>query len=219
VPAAQAVPLPEGISYAHGAGHGIPYITAHHCVFADGPVTSRTLLVTGGAGAVGNAAIRFAYWGGARLLATASSVEKSRLAGAAGARHVLDYREADYVAQVRTAAPAGVHCVIDVAFGASLATDLDVLAPHGVIVAYASDAPDPSLPVRRLMVANAALRFVLVYNLTTTMISKAVTEITQALQAGALTPLPEDRFALRDITAAHEAVERSAIGKVLVDIP
>ena len=79
--------------------------------------------------------------------------------------------------------------------------------------------PDPTLAVRRLMVANATLRFVLVYKLTTAIVAQAVTEITRALQAGALTPLPEHRFALRDIAAAHEAVERGAVGKVLVDIP
>jgi NADPH2:quinone reductase len=219
VPAGQAVPLPEGVSFAAGAGLGIPYITAHRCVFADGPVAGRTLLVTGGAGAVGNAAIQLAVWGGAQVLATVSSTDKRGLAIAAGVGQVFDYRAADYVALVRAAAPAGVDRVIDVAIGANLATDIDLLAPHGVVVAYASDAPDPNLPVRRLMVANAALRFVLVYNLSTEMISQAVTGITRALQAGALTPLPEHHFPLREIAAAHEAVERGAVGKVLVDIP
>ncbi|HEY5436938.1 MAG TPA: NADPH:quinone reductase [Candidatus Limnocylindrales bacterium] len=219
VPAEQAVPLPEGISFSQGAGLGIPYVTAHRCVFADGAVVGRTLLVTGGAGAVGNAAIQLACWGGAQVLATVSTADKSRLAIAAGAQQVLDYRAADYVAQVRAAAPAGVDRIIDVAIGANLATDLDVLAPHGVIVAYGSDAPDPAVPVRRLMVANATLRFVLVYNLAAAMIAQAVTDITRALQAGALMPLPEHRFALRDIAAAHEAVERGAVGEVLVDIP
>jgi NADPH2:quinone reductase len=218
VPAEQAVPLPDGDSFEQGAGLGIPYITAHRCVFAEGPVAGRTLLVTGGAGAVGNAAIQLACWGGAQVLATVSSAEKSRLAIAAGAREALDYRAADHVAQVRAAAPAGLDRIIDVAVGANLATDLEVLAPHGVIVAYASDGADPTLPVRRLMVANATLRFVLVYNLTAA-IAEAVSDITRALRAGALIRLPEHHFALRDIAAAHEAVEQGAVGKVLVDIP
>ena len=219
VPAEQAVPLPDSVSYSQGAGLGIPYITAHRCVFADGPVAGRTLLVTGGAGAVGNAAIQLACWGGAHVLATASSPGKSRITVAAGAREVFDYREAEYVTRVRTAVPAGIDRVIDVAIGANLAANLDVLAPNGVIVAYASDVPDPTVPVRRLMNANATLRFVLVYNLTREMIAQAVTDITHALQAGALTPLPEHRFALRDIAAAHEAVEGGAVGKVVVEIP
>ena len=211
--------MPEGASYSQGAGLGILYITAHRCVFADGPVKGRTLLVTGGAGAVGNAAIQLACWGGAHVLATVSSADKRRLAVAAGARQVFDYRSADYVAHVRAAAPAGVDRIVDVAVGANLLADLDMLTPNGVVVAYGSDAPDPTLPVRRLMVANASLRFVLVYNLTAGMIAQAVDEVTQALRAGALTPLPEHRFALRDIVDAHEAVDRGALGKVLVDIP
>lgn len=219
VPQEQAVHLPDDVSFAQGAGLGIPYITAHRCVFADGPVAGRTLLVTGGAGAVGNAAIQLARRGGAEVIATVSSAEKARLAAAAGAGYVLDYRANDHVSELRAAAPSGVQRVIDVAIGANLATDLEVLAPHGVIVAYASDGPDPALFVRRLMTANATLRFVLVYNLTAAMIGQAVIEITQALKAGALTPLPEHHFALRDIAAAHDAVEGGALGKVLIDVP
>jgi NADPH:quinone reductase len=218
VPTEQAVPLPGGVSYAQGAGLGIPYITAHRCVFADGPVTGRRILVTGGAGAVGNAAIQLAAWGGADVLATVSSADKGSLASAAGARDVFDYRAADHVERVCAAAPAGVDRVIDVAIGTNLEADLQVLAPHGVVVAYASDAADPTLPVRGLMVNNAMLRFVLVYNLAPSMIMNAVTDITRALRAGALVPLPELHFPLHEIVAAHEAVERGVVGKVLVDI-
>ncbi len=218
VPADQAVPLPPGISYAQGAGLGIPFITAHRCVFADGPVTGRSVLVTGGAGAVGNAAIQLAAWGGAEVLATVSSADKGRLALAAGARLVFDYHAPDHVASVRSAAPAGVDRVVDVAIGTNLATDLQVLARDGVIVAYASDAADPTLPVRGLMVNNATLRFVLVYNLAPSKIMDAVTDITRALEAGALVPLPELHFPLHEIVAAHEAVEGRVTGKVLVDI-
>lgn len=219
VPAHQAVPLPDGISFAQGAGLGIPFITAHRCVFAGGSVAGRTLMVTGGAGAVGNAAIQFAVRGGARVFATVSSEEKGRLAAAAGATHILDYRAPDFVAAVRAIAPEGIDRIVDVAIAGNLAADLDVLAPHGTVVAYASDAPDPILPVRRLMVANARLEFVLVYNLTPAMLDRAVGEITDALREGALRPLPELHFPLAEIAAAHEAVERHAAGKVLVDIP
>lgn len=219
VPEHQAVPLPDGVSFAQGAGLGIPFITAHRCVFAGGPVAGRTVMITGGAGAVGNAAIQLAALGGARVLATVSSEEKRRLATAAGAIHVLDYRAPDFAAAVRAIAPEGIDRIVDVAIAGNLAADLDVLAPHGAVVAYASDAPDPILPVRRLMAANARLEFVLVYNLTRAMLDQAVDEITDALRAGALRPLPELHFPLAEIAAAHEAVERHAPGKVLVDIP
>ena len=219
VPAHQAVPLPDDISFAQGAGLGIPFITAHRCVFGGGPVAGRTLLVTGGAGAVGNAAIQLAVRGGARVLATASSEAKRGLATAAGAAHALDYRDPDHVAAVHAIAPEGVDRIVDVAIAGNLAADLDVLAPHGTVVAYASDAADPILPVRRLMVANARLEFVLVYNLTPAMLDRAVGDITDALREGALRPLPELHFPLAAIAAAHEAVEQHAVGKVLVDIP
>ena len=219
VPAHQAVPLPDRVSFAQGAGLGIPFITAHRCVFAGGPVAGRTVLVTGGAGAVGNAAIQLAARGGARVLATVSSEEKRGLAAAAGAVHVLDYRAPDFVAAVRAVAPEGIDRIVDVAIARNLAADLDVLAPHGTVVSYASDAPDPILPVRRLMVANARLEFVLVYNLTRAMLDRAVDEVTSALREGALRPLPELHFPLSEIAAAHEAVARQTLGKVLVDIP
>ena len=219
VPAHQAVPLPDGVSFAQGAGLGIPFITAHRCVFAGGPVAGRTLMVTGGAGAVGNAAIQLAARGGATVLATVSSEEKRRLAAAAGAAHVLDYRTPDFAAAVRAIAPEGIDRIVDVAIAGNLGADLDVLAPHGTVVAYASDAADPVLPVRRLMVANARLEFVLVYNLTPAMLDRAVGDISDALREGALRPLPELHFPLAQIAAAHEAVEQHAVGKVLLDIP
>ncbi len=219
VPSAQAVMLPDGIGFDVGAGLGIPFVTAQHCVFADGPVAGRTVLVTGGAGAVGNAAVQLAKRGGARVIATISSEEKARLAAHAGADHVLDYRAPDYVAQVRRIAPDGVDRIVDVAIAANLSDDIDVLVGHGTIVSYATDAPDPAIPVRRLMTANAHLEFVLVYNLTREQREAAVNAVSEALRVGGVRPMPEHHFPLDRIADAHEAVERHALGKVLVDIP
>jgi len=78
VPSAQAIRLPAGIPMGQAAGIGIPFITAHRCLFADGDVSGLTVLVTGGAGAVGNAAVQLARWRGARVLTTVSSDEKGR---------------------------------------------------------------------------------------------------------------------------------------------
>ncbi|MDA8202223.1 MAG: NADPH:quinone reductase [Chloroflexi bacterium] len=219
IPSDQAVPLPDGVGFDQGAGLAIPFITAQHCLFADGPLDGRTVLITGGAGAVGNAAIQLAKRGGARVIATASSPEKERLASEAGADHVVDYRDPAHVDQVRRIAPDGVDRIVDVAIAANLPTDIDVLIGHGTIVSYAIDAPDPTIPVRRLMTANARLEFVLVYNLTPQQMRDAVAGVGEALAAGALRPLPEHHFPLERIADAHEAVERHVLGKVLVDIP
>jgi NADPH:quinone reductase-like Zn-dependent oxidoreductase len=218
VPAEQAVRLPDTITYEQGAGLGIPYITAHHCVFGDGPVDARTLLVTGGAGAVGSAAIQLASWGGARVLATVSSPAKGVIATASGADAVLGYRDEGFLAALATAAPDGVHRVVDVALGANLAADLSVLRRGGTIVTYASESADPVVPTRQLMTENVTLRFVLVYTLAPSQLAHAVADITAALDDGALHELPRHVFGLDETAAAHEAVEAGAVGKVLVEI-
>ena len=216
VPAAQAVHLPDRVSWEQGAGLGIPYITAHWCLFGDGPLAGRTVLVTGGAGAVGHAAVELARDAGARVIATVSSDEKAALARAAGADAVLNYRDPGFLAALKDAAPDGVDRVVDVALGANLDADLSVLRPHGTIVTYAVEAQDPVVPVRRLMGGNVNLRFMLVYGLPAAVIEAAVRDISEALDRGHLTRLPEHDFSLRDVVAAHEAVESGAVGKVLV---
>ena len=191
VPSEQAVRLPDTTTYEQGAGLGIPYITAHRCVFGDGPVDGWTLLVTGGAGAVGSAAVQLAAWGGAeRVLATVSSAAKGEIASASGADVVLDYRAPGFAEALVAAAPEGVHRVVDVALGANLDADLSVLRRGGTIVTYASEGNDPVVPTRRLMTENVTLRFVLVYTLAPSQLAHAVRDITSALEDGALHELP-----------------------------
>ena len=218
LPAEQAVPLPEGISLDQGAGLGIPAMTAHRCLFADGPIDGEAVLVHGGAGAVGHAAIELARHAGARVAATVSSAEKAGLAVAAGAELVVDYRREDVVGAVRAWAPDGVARIVDVDVVANLAVDAQVLAAEGVIAAYAVSR-DPVVLGRELMVLNAVLRSVLVYTMPAEAKRAAVTTITLALRDGALSQLPVTRFPLEEIAAAHDAVEQGAVGKVLVDIP
>ncbi|PTL83437.1 NADPH:quinone reductase [Vitiosangium sp. GDMCC 1.1324] len=219
VPSAQAVHLPEGISFSQGAGLGIPYLTAHRCLFGDGGVQGRTVLVSGGAGAVGHAAIQLARWAGARVITTVSSEEKARIASDAGAHGVLNYRDADFREKLKAAAPGGIHHVVEVALGANLEAMLPALAPHAVIWTYATEEKDPVLPVRALMTNNLSIRGMLVYGLTAQMLEDGVRDVTAALRAGALEPLPEHRFTLEQTAAALDAVKKNAVGKVLIDIP
>ena len=217
LPSRQAVRLPDGVSYEVGAGLGIPAMTAWHCLFADGSLDGRTVLVAGGAGAVGNAAVALARRDGATVVATASSPEKAALASAAGAHAVVDYRADDAAAQVRAAAPDGVSRIIEVALGANVALDLAVLAPRGVVSTYADD--ELRTPTRPLMVANATLQFVLVYGLADGALDAAAAGVSAALADGTLRGLPVTRFALADVAAAHAAVESRTSGKVLLDLP
>jgi NADPH2:quinone reductase len=215
VPARQAVPLPDGASFELGASLGVPAMTAHRCLFADGPVAGKTVLVAGGAGAVGHYAIELAKLAGARVVTTVSSPDKASLAAKAGADLVVNYRDADVADQIRQFAPA-VDRVVEVALGANLALDLAVSGPSTVVVSYAADGSDPVLPVRACMTANVTLRFVLLYGVPAAALDAAVAGVTSALAAGALTELPAHRFALTEIAAAQEAAEAGAVGKVIV---
>jgi NADPH2:quinone reductase len=218
VPSSQAVAFSADDDL--GASLGIPALTAYHCLLADGPIAGSTVLVAGGAGAVGHAAIELARWAGARVVTTVSSEEKAALARAAGADAVVNYRSSDAVEQIRAAAPDGVVRVVEVALGPNLELDLAVAAPHAVISSYAgSPGDDASLPVRRLMAPNLVLRFVLVYTIRPAALAAAVTGVSAAVAAGSLTTLPLHRFPLERAADAHDAVQSGAVGKVVIDIP
>jgi NADPH2:quinone reductase len=219
VPEHAAVPLPDSASAELGASLGVPAITAHRCLFADGPVEGKTVLVAGGAGAVGHFAIELAKRAGARVIATVSGPQKAELAAKAGADLVVNYREPDAAEQIASfAGPAGVDHVVEVALGANLQLDLAVVRrPDARIVTYAAEPADPVLPVRACMTANVVLRFVLLYGVPPEALRQAARDISAALAEGALTELPVIKFSLDEIAAAHEAVEGGAVvGKVLV---
>jgi NADPH:quinone reductase len=214
VPEDQAAPIPDGVSAELAASLGVPALTAHRCLFADGPLHGRSVLVAGGAGAVGHFAIELAKRAGARVAATVSGPAKAELAARSGADLVVNYKDADAADQLAPFAPADR--VIEVALGANLKLDLALSGPQTTIVTYASEAADPVLPVRAAMTANVSLRFVLLYGVPLATLRLAAADITQALADGALTELPVTRFGLDEIAAAHEAVEGGAVGKVLV---
>jgi NADPH2:quinone reductase len=218
VPSRQAVALPPEISLELGAGLGIPAITAHRCLFADGALSGAKILVHGGAGAVGHAAIELGRWHGAHVAATVSSEEKAELARAAGAELVINYRSEPAGDRVRAWAPDGVARIVEVNLPANISLDTEVLANGGVVSCYT--APDRGVELSRsLMVLGARIAFVLVYTVPLEAKLAAVADISQALRDGALTALPAHRFTLKQIAAAHDAVEHGAIGKVLVELP
>ncbi len=218
LPAHQAVPLPESVEFAAGACLGIPAMTAHRCVFADGPVEGKTVLVTGGAGAVGFYAVQLARHGGARVIATVGNEAQAAVAREAGAELVINRREAD-VAEAIKAAGGGVDRIVEVAFGANLATSLAVLNPNGAIATYSSDAePEPALPFWPLVLLDATIRFVLVYTMTRQAHEEAVGGITAALSEGWLKHHIGLRLPLERIADAHERVEAGGTGKVVLEL-
>jgi NADPH:quinone reductase len=214
VPADQAVPLPDDVSFELAASLGVPAVTAHRCLFADGPLEGRNVLVAGGAGAVGHFAIELAKHAGARVVATVSGPAKAELAARAGADLVVNYKDPGAVEQIRAFAP--LDRIVELALGANLELDLAVSGPQTHIVDYAAEANDPVLPVRACMTANVTLRFVLLYGVPRPALLQGAADITRALADGALTELPATRFALDEVAAAHDAVQAGTIGKVLV---
>lgn len=212
VPEAQAIPLPEEIDLEVGATLGIPARTAHRCVFADGSVSGKIVLVSGGAGVVGGFAVSFAKWGGAEVVATVGSEEQAEAVLEAGANHVLNYRTDDATARVRE--------ITEVAFGRNLALDTEVIALGGTIAAYASDAKaEPRLPFWNLLFKNVTIRLVGSDDLPEDANRKAAADITACLGAGMLRPRIAQRLPLDRIADAHEAVEGNrAGGRVILDI-
>ena len=214
VPAGRAVPLPASASFELGASLGVPAMTAHRCLLADGPVDGKTILVAGGAGAVGHYAIELAKFHGARVVTTVSGPEKAELAASAGADLVVNYREPSAEQEIREFGP--VDRVVEVALGANLHLDLAVLRPGHEIVTYAADGPDPVLPVRACMTANVVLRFVLLYGVPAEALEQAAADVAAAVASRALTELPVHTYPLDEIVAAQDAVQNRAVGKVLV---
>lgn len=216
VPENQAVRLPDGVSFEMGASLGVPALTAHHCLFSDGPIPGKVVLVAGGAGAVGHFAIELAKRAGARVATTVSSEEKAEMARAAGADLVVNYREEDAAERIRSWAPA-VDRIVEVALAANLQLDLAVAAEHSVVATYAA-AEDPVVPIRACMNKNLILRFILLYGVPQAALLDGAREVTGALEEGSLSELPYRRFSLEQISAAHDAVEQGFTGKVLVEI-
>jgi NADPH2:quinone reductase len=217
------VPSDQAVAFAGasdlGASLGIPALTAYHCLFADGPITGKTVLVQGGAGAVGHAAIELAKWAGARVVATVSSPEKAELAMAAGADAVAQYTTDDSESSMNHFLPDGADRIVEVNLLANMSTDVGHLAPNAVISTYAGTPDDiASVPVRALMGPNILLRFVLVYTIPREALNAAVDGVGRALEVGALTTLPLHRFPLERAADAHDAVQAGAVGKVLIDI-
>lgn len=222
LPAAQAVPLPSKVSYPQGACLGIPVMTAHRCVFADGPVRGRHVLVTGGAGVVGNYAVQLARWGGAWVIATVSSEEKAAHARKAGAHAVINYRAGNLASRLHElTGGAGIDRVVDVDFGANLPAYAKALRPDAVVATYASmTVREPALPFYDLMRLNFTLRMVLVYTMTAEAKKRALADIARWLAEGRPKFAIAARFPLSEIVAAHELVESAdKIGHVILDIP
>jgi NADPH2:quinone reductase len=233
LPERQSVPLPDIASFELGASLGIPSLTAHRALtvgeggperLAPGALFGKTVLVAGGAGAVGNAAIQLARWAGARVITTVSGPAKATLASAAGADHVVNYRTGKAVDEIHALAPGGVDLFVEVAPDANAALDHAVAASNATIAFYADDGSDDvRVPIREAMTKNLRWQGILVYTVSERAKDDAVAGVRAAVEDGALqvgeqAGVPLHRFTLEDTAAAHTAVEDGKIGKVLIEV-
>lgn len=206
----RAARLPDNVSFDIGACMGIPAMTAHRCVFADGPIDGQTLLITGGAGRVGHYAIQWASQAGARVIATASNEVDAESCRQAGASAIVNHRDVDWAAQVVSA--NGGHKldrVIDVEFGANLPAVLDMIRTSGTIVTYSSTVvAEPKLPFYRMLFMDLVIRLVIVYAMPEDAKQTAMDDIYEALCEGRLQHRLAHVVPLDEIARAHELIEQ-----------
>ena len=221
LPSQQAVTLPDGIDFSAGACLGIPALTAYHAVALDGGVKGKSVLVTGGAGAVGHYAIQFAKLGGAeRVIATVSSDAKGAIALDAGADSFINYKTED-VAQrcLALTSGRGIDRIIEVDLAANIQSDLAALRTDGEIVVYGSGAPEIAVPFFASILKNTRLHFFIVYNLNATDRASALAEVTRLLRENKLKHRIAARMPLSKAAEAHRLVESGeAIGNVVLDV-
>ncbi|WP_345597585.1 NADPH:quinone reductase [Streptomyces marokkonensis] len=233
VPSRQAVPLPANISFETGACFGLPAVAAQRCLLAgqkgpdrlgSGALSGRTVLVAGGAGAVGHTAIQLGAWSGATVIATVSGPKKAELARRAGAAHTVEYRSETAESDIRAIAPQGVDLIVEVAATENIATHLEVLAPNGTVAAYGTEGDSVlAFPTKKAIGRNLRFQFVLVMTLSAADKDLASADITRAAADGALAVgeeagLPIHRFPLQRTGEAQDAVQAGILGKVVVEI-
>lgn len=210
--------LPDAASFEVGACLGIPVMTAHRCVFADGNVAGQTVLVTGGAGRVGHYAVQWASRAGATVIATASNDEDKAVCEVAGATQVVNHRD-DNVAGAILDATGGnpVDRIVDVEFGGNLATSIEVLRIGGTIASYASTAvPEPKLPFFQMMYKDITVRMVIVYAMPEAAKEHAIEDIDIALTTNALQHRVAHTFALDEIVRSNETIEQDNVRGAVV---
>jgi NADPH2:quinone reductase len=221
LPANQAVEMPENTNFEAGACMGIPASTAYHGVFSGGSVKNKTVLVTGGAGAVGHYAIQLAKWDGAQVITTVSGPQKSLAAEEAGADLVVNYKTDDVVEAVNSFTNSeGVDRIVEVEFGGNLSVSEQIIKTNGVIAAYGSVAVDnPELPFYNLMFKSAVLKMYLIYIVPGEARMKINEGLTKALSENALIHQIAKSFDLTETIQAHKTVEAGKlIGNTVINL-
>lgn len=213
-----AIVLPDDIPFDAGATFGVPLLTAYHAVTIDGPVSGKTLLVQGGAGAVGNYAVQIARQKGAMVIATVSSPSKAEAARRAGADHVINYSDEDVLVRVQEITNGGgVDHIVEVNLGANATLLPGLIKNGGFVAAYGSDAFTADFPMVGAVVQQMRFGFFIVFMLPSNVLNAATADLTGMLQSGQISAPIHARYTLHQIAQAHDAVDaNSTIGNVVI---
>jgi NADPH:quinone reductase len=219
----RAVPLPEGTSFEEGACLGIPAMTAHRALYSDGDIAGKAILVQGGAGAVGFYAVQLAKLGGAKsVIATVSREEQAAQARKAGADHIVNYkteRVTDRVAAIVGSKPS-LDRIVEVALGANIDADVEMLRANGAIAAYSSDAvAEPKLPFLQMLVKDLTVHTLIIYEVPQSARDAAARDINRALEQRKLVHQIAEVLPFERMAEAHDRMEGGrTIGKLLIRV-
>lgn len=218
IPSDYAIDLPAAARLEDGACIGVPAVTAHRSLFADGDLNGKIVLVTGATGRVGRYAVQLAKWAGAKVIATGSTAEKRDLAVALGADHAIG--TGNLLEEAKAVAPKGIDHAVDVAFGTNIDAVTELMRPNGTIATYASDAvARPSLPFHLLMYKNINIRMVAIFDMPEDAKRQAFADINRCLAEGRLKHHIDSLYTLDQTVQAHEALEAGTVqGSLLIEV-
>jgi NADPH2:quinone reductase len=175
-------------------------------------------LIQGGVGAVGLCAVQLAHNAGAYVIATVRSTSDKANVRRAGADEVL-LADESLIERVRMIAPEGVDYIVEVAFGANIATDIELLALGGSITTYATNTADPEIPFWQLVFKNVRIFFLGSDDFPSEVKMEAAQDLNAAFEAGWAGFEIAERIPLAEIAKAHELVEHPIRrGRVVVTL-
>ena len=216
IQAQQAVELPDEVPDEVGACLGIPGITAHRAVFADGPVSGAVVLVHGMLGGVGSLAAQLSHWAGATVIGTVRRRRDLERIATSAVTNVVALDQPDPAAAVRTFAPGGVDRIIEVSFSDNVDFDAAVARNNTVIAAYATRRDRSDFPFWPMLFDNMTIRLIGSDDFSAAAKQQAAKDLTAAAHQGALsisigTPLP-----LEQTAEAHDLVDAGSRQRVLI---
>jgi NADPH2:quinone reductase len=225
MPAAQVCPLPDGISFEQGAAMMLKGLTVQYLFRRTLPLAAGdTVLFHAAAGGVGLIACQWARSEGIRLIGTAGSAAKCRLALDHGASDCINYREEDFVPRVRAlTAGRGVDAVMDSVGAATFAGSLDVLRPFGMMISLGNASG--KVPPFDLQLLSAKGSLYLTRPTLFTHIADPATcqamaaELFAKVTSGAVAIRIDQRYPLERVAEAHRALEaRETTGSTILTI-